>query len=154
MLSLSRSICDSLRRTPDKEHSPFIVREAWLCVPVIESCREVMANVMTTDVRARRPIPFPAVLSKPKVSAICSAGHKNVIPAMNHCRSCTPTRVSVCGHTTWHAHKHVRWCMLFQVSCSSSDDRVIFLCQSGGINILQGHVFYSLVSVRGVSHVK
>lgn len=77
MLSRSHSICNSLCRMPDKKHSPFIVREALLCVLVIESCRG--SNGKCYD-HWRKGMETNTVPCLPQQSASLrnlSAGHKS-----------------------------------------------------------------------------
>lgn len=91
MLSLSHSICNSLRRMPDKRHSPFIVRETWLCAPVIESCRG--SNGKCYD-RWRKG------METNTVSLPSSANHESTQSV------CRPWKCYTCNQTTVGAAPH------------------------------------------------
>lgn len=59
---------------PHAWQKPLAFHCAWsmaLCTLWLNLAGEVMANVMTTDVKGWRLIPFPAFHSKPHVHAIC-----------------------------------------------------------------------------------
>lgn len=89
MLSRSHSICNSLCRMPDKSHSPFIVREAWLCVLVIESCRGSNGKCYDHWRKGMETNMVPCLPQQTTSPRNLSAGHKNVTPALNYSRGST-----------------------------------------------------------------
>lgn len=120
MLSWSHSICNSLCRMPDKKHSPFIVREAWLCVLVIESCRGSNGKCYDHWRKGMETNTVPCLPQQTTSQRNLSAGYKNGIPAMSYCRGCTTwlycmwlcagSEWSRMWTRSWHSHPHEsRW---------------------------------------------
>lgn len=106
MLSRSHSICNSLCRMPDKKHSPFIVREAWLCVLVIESCRGSNGKCYDHWRKGKETNTVPCLPQQTASPRSLSAGHKNAISAMNYCRDCSALAVRGCRCVRGCKHDH------------------------------------------------
>lgn len=123
MLSRSHSICNSLCRMPDKSHSPFIVREAWLCVLVIESCRGSNGKCYDHWRKGMETNMVPCLPQQTTSPRNLSAGHKNVTPALNY--SWAAPRGCVCGYVRVGVREGVNTIM----TCTSTRKRgVLYVC--------------------------